>query len=278
MASLTIGSGPIGFVSVLLFFLTWPKAEYLPTIEKRSCRELDLVSTTLLIAASILFVFPFQNAGEENDVWNKAIFIAPLVVAVVCWVALVAWEYVAEKKWGDRLATAFPLRLLRNRVYAAATVNMILLGFPFLLVVYAFPLRLQVVNGKTSLTAGVMLLPMLGSVAVGSVAGGMLNGAKNRLFETLFIAAALMLLGSGLMTTLSGSQDLEPKALGFLVFIGLGFGLNASSSTILAATESSIRDHGKHSSNIIACPRRMLTVSKHLPRAFLRNSAYLVAV
>lgn len=228
-----------------IFFLSWPKAEYLPTIEKRPWKELDPVSTTLLIAASVLFVFPFQNAGEEGDIWSHAVFIAPLVAGIVCWIALFGWEYVAEKRCGDKLATAFPLRLMRNRVYAAAAVNMILVGFPFLLVIFAFPLRLQVVSGKDPLLAGVMLLPMLGAAAIGAVAGGMINGSKNHMFGTLLAAACIVLLGSGLMSTLSYSVNVEAKSLGFIATIGFGFGLSTSSSTILAVYESSIRDHGK---------------------------------
>lgn len=116
----------------------------------------------------------------------------------------------------------------------------------------AFPLRCQVVNGKDALIAGVMLLPMLGSSAIGSAVSGRVNGRKDRSCETLVVATSFMALGCGLLTTISGSVSLEPKALGFLVFVGLGFGLSVSTTTMLAALQSSIRDHGTHLSLIRA--------------------------
>jgi hypothetical protein len=239
---------------MIVFVLTWPKAEHLPTMHRRSWRELDYVGSFLLLSAAVLVVFSFQNVGSDGSKWSEASFLAPLITGVFCWVALFAWETLIERLWPDRLAAAFPMHLLRNRVYSAGVLNTMLLGFGFLMMVYAFPLRLQVVNGKTSLVAGLMLLPMLGSVALGSTLGGIISSKKNFLFETLLAASCLMLLGFGLMTTLSAEYDLEAKALGFLVFIGLGFGLSATVSTILAATETSLRDHGMWSTTLPAAP------------------------
>ncbi len=56
-----------------------------------------------------------------------------------------------------------------------------------------------------------------------------------------------MILGAGLETTLSSSSALQVKALGFLVFIGFGFGMSAFCSTMVAAIESPISEHGKAS-------------------------------
>ncbi len=228
-----------------IFFFTWPKAEHLPTIEQHSWRSLDFVGSFLVVAASVLVTFSFQNAGSDVDQWRQAIFLAPLIVGIFCWAALLLWEWVVERLWRDRVLAAFPMRLLRNRVYVAAMLNTLFLGFPFLMMVYAFPLRLQVVNGQSPLMAGVMLLPMLGGVSIGSLLAGVASREKNRIFETLVLASSLMLLGVGLETTLSDSFVLEAKALGFLPLIGFGFGLSASSSTMAATFESPISEHGE---------------------------------
>ncbi|KAI1383605.1 major facilitator superfamily transporter [Hypoxylon trugodes] len=236
-------NGPIGVVSMLLFYFAWPKPQYLPNNERRSWKELDYVGSVLLIAAAVLVVFPFQNAGNMTDQWSKAIFIAPLVIGVALWVALVGWSIFVERHWGGAIDAALPMRLLHDRVYASAVFNTLLLGFPYMLIIYAFPLRLQMVNGKNPSMAGIMLLPMLASSAVGSVISGALNAKKNRVFETLLTATCLLVLGCGLLSTLSSSIELEPKALGFLVFVGLGFGMVVATSTMVATIQSSMRDH-----------------------------------
>jgi MFS family permease len=229
---------------MIIFYLSWPRPEHLPTLHRRSWKEIDYIGSILLLAASVLVVFAFQNVGSDREKWREAVFIAPLVIGTLCWIGLFAWEALIEKLWPTKIAAAFPPQLLRNHVYTGGVLSTLFLGFPLFLILFAFPLRLQVVNGKSPLLAGLLLLPMLASVAIGSSLGGMISKTKNRLFETLVVATCLVLLGCGLMSTLSDSFALEGKSLGFLTFIGLGFGMSASASTILAVVESPIREHG----------------------------------
>jgi hypothetical protein len=92
-----------------------------------------------------------------------------------------------------------------------------------------------------------MLLPMLAASAVGTTLAGAVNGrGKNRLCETLVVACGLMALGCGLeMLVERDPAGVEPKVLGFLVFVGLGFGLSAAGATMLAGMEASVREHGE---------------------------------
>ncbi|KAL1893194.1 hypothetical protein Sste5346_006626 [Sporothrix stenoceras] len=246
-------NGPIGFFSMAVFALTWPNEKYLPVIERHPWSSLDIVGSVLLIAAAALVTFAFQNAGVNPDQWNQAIFLAPLLTGIFCWAALFSWQAIVEKRY-KHIMPAFPLKLLRKHVYASATLTTLFLGFPFFAVIFTFPLRLQIVNGKSGLMAGVMLLPLLAGVSFGSALTGFLNLKHNRLFETLVVAGGLMIIGCALETTLSDSATLEAKALGFLPFIGLGLGLGASATTILAATEAPPGDHAA-SQGIIAQAR-----------------------
>ncbi|KAJ4257466.1 hypothetical protein NW762_008590 [Fusarium torreyae] len=237
-------NGPVGFVSLVVFILTWPKAEYLPSIERRAWRELDFIGSFLAIAAAVLVVFSFQNAGTErsNEAWKTAIFIAPFLCGVLAWGLLVAWQIFIQHRWRDRFAPAFPVNIFRNRVYSTAVLNTLLSGFPYLLLIYAIPLRIQVVSGKSTLVAGVMLLPMLGTSAIGSVLAGKINSHKNYTFESLLVGSCFMVLGCGLLSSLSVESG-DAKLLGFMTFCGLGFGLTVASSTMLSTVEVPIRDY-----------------------------------
>lgn len=228
---------------MILFYLAWPKAEFLPDIERRKWRELDYLGSVLLIAASVLVVYSFQSASGHADTWGQASFLVPLIVGLACWVGMIFWEIFVDRRWGDKIAAAFPMGLMRNRIYLTAVVNTMFLGFPYLMILYAFPVRLQVVNGRNPLIAGLMLLPMLAASAAGSMIAGAVNGKADWLCETLAVANGFMVLGSALLSTLSTSEAVEPKALGFLVFAGLGFGLSAAASTMYANLHSSVRDH-----------------------------------
>lgn len=240
-----IGSGPIGVVSLAIFFVSWPKPEDMPYVRIRSWKSFDYFGTFLIIAAAVLVVFAFQNAGESfEEIWNTAIFIAPLVGGALCWACVLLWSYILDQGIiGKGLAPAFPFRLFRNRHYTAAALSTLLIGFPFLLLIFSFPTRAQVVSGKSALVSGLMLLPMLGTSALASAISGVVNSKKNFLFETMATGACLMVLGCGLLTTVHGPAD-DAKAMGFLAFTGLGFGLATASATMLVSFEAPLADAG----------------------------------
>ncbi|KAM0238957.1 hypothetical protein ACHAP5_008463 [Fusarium lateritium] len=237
-------NGPVGFVSLLIFILSWPKAEYLPKIERRAWKEVDFLGSFLAITAAVLVVFSFQNAGtsRSNDGWKNAVFIAPLVCGLFACGLLVSWQIFIQYRWHERFAPAFPINIFQNRIYSTAVVNTLLTGFPYLLLIYAIPLRFQVVSGKSALIAGVMLLPMLGTSAIGSVIAGKINATKNFTFESLLVGSCFMTLGCGLLSSLSHESE-DAKLLGYMSFCGLGFGLTVASSTMLSMVEVPIRDY-----------------------------------
>ncbi|KAK5657724.1 hypothetical protein OQA88_2796 [Cercophora sp. LCS_1] len=240
-------NGPIGGVSAVLFWWCWPRPEFLPPFDHRKWKDVDFLGSLLLVATAVLIVFPLQHSSAEPNSWSTAIFIAPLVIGVACLGGLFAYQWYidreADRKWNTDLAAAIPMVLIRNRVYMCAVLNTTLMGFPYLLSLYAFPIRFQIVNGKGPLDAGLMLLPMLGATALGSFLAGVINGKKNVIAETLVIAAALMLLGCALQTTAGSGVEVEAKVLGFQAFMGFGFGLSATCSTMVASLQSPIREH-----------------------------------
>ncbi|KAL2175576.1 major facilitator superfamily domain-containing protein [Thermothelomyces heterothallicus CBS 202.75] len=250
-------NGPVGGVSLAVFLLAWPEKKYLPALERRAWRDVDFVGAFLLIASAVLIVFPFQNSSR-TPAWSSAIFLAPLLAGIFALACLFAWQAFLARHLrrrrrrqsgsrNDEIAFALPPALLGNRIYAAAVLHAALTGFPYLLCVYAFPVRFQVVYGRSALQAGLMLLPMLAASAAGTVLAGAVNGGgrKQRFLETLLAACSLMMLGCGLETTAGPSTDgaVEPKVLAFLVSVGLGFGLSAAGATMLTGAEAPVWEH-----------------------------------
>lgn len=150
-----------------MFWFTWPKADQMRHVERRSIREMDFVSGVLLIAASVLVVFSLQESGIKTNSWASAIFLTPLIIGCFCWILLFAWEWTVDRLWGNMLSM-LPLRVLRCRVYLLAALSTLLTGFPYFAILYSLPLRFQVVNNMTPLAAGLGLLPMVGSAACAS--------------------------------------------------------------------------------------------------------------
>jgi MFS family permease len=242
-------NAPLGVGPLVLFAVAWPPASMLRPVEKRRLGQLDLVGFSLLTVASGLFVFAFQEAGvhgvSNRNIWKAGLFIAPLVVGVVCFFILGGWEWYVSRRWPDTIGALFPVRLAKNRVYVSALIAITLGGFPYFVVIYSLPTHFQVVNEHSALASGVALLPMLGSSAVGSTVGGIASGKKNNTFPTMLIGSILMLIGTAALSTLNNVPHTEARAYGLQVFVGFGFGLTISTSSLIAGVETEIRDNGK---------------------------------
>lgn len=106
-------------------------------------------------------------------------------------------------------------------------------GFVYYVAVINLPQRFQIVDGDSPIIAGVKLLPLMVSSAVGSVTAGTINGRWNVTSYTLIIACAFQVLGYGLMITLGDAAPTPTRQFGFQVFLGLGFGLAVTVVTMM---------------------------------------------
>lgn len=194
----------------------------------------------------MLVVYSFQNAGESPvSPWGTAAFIAPLTTGILLWLVLIAWGFVVGRFFEDRVALTFPIHIFKNRAYFGAAISTLFLGFPYFILNYALPLRAQVVDEKSSVLAGVMVLPLVGSAAVGTMVTGVINRTKNYHVESMLTGASLMTVGAGLLTLVHDAGD-DAKVLGFITLIGLGFGLSVTSATMVTSLEVPIRDFGNY--------------------------------
>lgn len=118
------GSAPTGaFATALLAFLlpsNFPhqgRGVNQPSMRDKfsgaAIARLDFVGAAVLLAASILLVFGFEEAGSRYP-WNSPIVISTIVCGGSLFLAFIACEYVVGKpKYPQE--PVFPLRLLKDR-------------------------------------------------------------------------------------------------------------------------------------------------------------------
>lgn len=106
-------------------------------------------------------------------------------------------------------------------------------------------LRAQIVNKYSAVRSGVLLLPFMGGSAVGSAAGGAISSKKNLTFYTLVAASAFTMIGAGLMSTIPSGFTPAPSQYGLEVLIGVGVGLNLSTSTLITSLQATFENHGE---------------------------------
>jgi hypothetical protein len=107
------------------------------------------------------------------------------------------------------------------------------------------PERFQVVNGASSLMAGVYLLPLLGASALGSYLGGAISSKRNLTSYTLIASTLLQMAGCGLLSTIGSAIDIMPRQYVFEAILGLGIGLSLSTATIMTSVQAKRGDLGE---------------------------------
>ncbi|KAL8699912.1 MAG: hypothetical protein Q9201_005739 [Fulgogasparrea decipioides] len=239
-------NAPAAAVGITIMLLCWPqneKAHKQPSISWRSLQKVDWLGAVLLLAASTLLVFALQEGGSTAYSWSSATIIATLTISGVCWIGFFAWISWLSLGDAQRLRAIFPFTIALTRPVGPAIILVLLTGFPYFVAIINLPQRFQVVNGDSPIMAGVHLLPLLCAMAFGSFLGGAASSKKNFTSQTLILAACLILLGCGLMSTLSGDREFYKPTYGYQLILGLGVGLTFSGGTLLTNINSKSEDN-----------------------------------
>ncbi len=117
--------------------------------------------------------------------------------AIVC-----KWPRLPHNDKYRHIRPQFPWHILTDRVMMCTLGTSVLTGFVMFLTIVHIPMRAQIVNLYDAVKSGLLLLPLMGRMAVGSMLGGALSVKKNNTLWTLNGASILMLVGSGLLSTL----------------------------------------------------------------------------
>jgi predicted MFS family arabinose efflux permease len=192
-----------------------------PASKSPDAARLDLPGLLLSSATMALLVFTIIEAPAYG--WAAARSVAGFAVAAV----LLAAFIVAERRAAHPMLDVRIFRDLRfSAASGAVTVSFFtLLGFIFLITQY-----FQFVRGYSALGAGVRLLPVALSVAVGSIAGTQLAvRAGTKLIVTAGLVAMAVFYGWAALTT---SASLSYGIIAAqMVLYGLGMGLTSGPAT-----------------------------------------------
>ncbi len=163
----------------------------------------------------------------------------------------------------------------------------VLVGYILFTVLIELSERFQLVNGTSPQTAGINLLPFLGASAFckrispflcalsirslmhHSASGlcGWLSSEKNRSFYTITFGASFVVLGTGLMSSLSFSSSIPHLVYFYEVILGLGVGSTIVSTIIVVKLNASEEDAGRFYPLILG-PPTCTDIYQHRPKVF----------
>ena len=119
-----------------------------------------------------------------------------------------------------------------------------MVGYVQFTAIFSIPLRAQIVDLNTPVRSGLRLLPLVASTACGSLIGGGSSAKKNMTFYTMSIGTNLVIIGSGLLSTLPADGHQVTAQYGYEVLLGLGLGMTVSTATFMNSLEVDFADHG----------------------------------
>ncbi len=222
--------------------------------ESRSERRpsIDLSGLAVSSIGLVALTYGFIKAGQDG--WSDATALVLMAVGVLVLAVLPAVERRITNRGGQPLAD---LQLFRSNGFRWGTILATLVSFAMFGIFFALPQYFQDVRGADALGSGVRLLPLIGGMLVGMVAGTRLTAARNgrsapvgpRTIITagyLLMAAAMVL---GALTTLSSSTG---YVLGWVALAGFGLGLVMPSAMAVALGALSAERSGAGSALLTA--------------------------
>ena len=213
-------------IPVVLLALVLLRRLHISEASRPPRMPIDWLGMALFVA--LLGVVTLQlsaiREGEGGVTVAARWFVAIAVAAAFIWRQRVSASPTAE--W----------RLFRSRSFSGATAYVLFTNFAMYTTVLMIPFFIREVQGKGSLTSGLLLAAMSALVAITSPFGGRISDARGRrlpaqLGAAMMTAGALALL-AGLHRDVSGVY-----LAGCLALLGVGLGLGTGAATT-AAVES----------------------------------------
>lgn len=190
-------------------------------VRKVDYRGIALVSTAVV---AVLLALDEGTSAGFGDPPILALFALSIVAFVLF--------FAVERRQGE--AALVPSDVLRNRVFAACALTVLLMSAIFFAALLYLPQFFEKILGYSALRAGVSLLPMMGVFAVMSfVAGHFYDRLGGRIVVSS--GAAALALGMFMLALLEEDSSYWALVPGMIV-LGAGVGLFYSSVTTTAVT------------------------------------------
>lgn len=183
------------------------------------CKQLDPISNLVLFPGVVCLILALQWGGTQYA-WNNARII---VLLVIC--GLLCVLFVGIQIWKKEDATV-PPRIVKQRSVAAAIWFAFFNVIGMMVIMYYLPIWFQAIKGVSALKSGIMLLPLVLSTVITSIATGVIISKLGYYTPFFILSSILTSIGAGLLTTLTPSTP-HSRWIGYQVILGVGYGFGA---------------------------------------------------
>lgn len=204
----------------------------LPARQKQERRRIDIAGMALLGVATSAIVLVATWGGAEYE-WTSPLILG-LAAAAVVTSLLFIWVQSRAKE------PVMPLLLFRNRNFVLTMIAGLITGVAMFGAVGYMPTYLQMVTGYSPAQAGLLMIPMMGTLLVASVIVGRRVSITGRYKAVMVTGTVITALGLGLLSTLSADSLIVLECL-YLAVLGLGLGCSMQLLTLVAQNSFPLR-------------------------------------
>ncbi|KAK6541182.1 hypothetical protein TWF694_008551 [Orbilia ellipsospora] len=226
---------PIGLIAVAIisYFLRLhsPKIGVMEGLQ-----QVDWLGSFLAVIGTTLFLVGLDFGGVTEP-WTSALVLSCLIIGAALLVALIFVEWKISKN------PIMPPRIFGNRTNAASYMVCFLHAQVFIASAFYIPLYFQAVLGKTALLSGVLTLPFVIMLSLGSVATGITIAKTGRYRPIMRIGLVFMVAGVGSFVDWDRNSSYV-KIVFFQFIAGLGMGPMFQSPLIAIHSTINPRDIG----------------------------------
>lgn len=222
---------PVGAITAAVIgFLLQPPSVELATVETgwARLRRFDWMGTITFVPSTLCLLLALQWGGSKYPWTNVRIIVLFIVFGVLLAAFIATQVYMPER-------ASVPLRVVKNRSIIFGALFAFSLSSALSLLSYYLPLWFQGIKDASALDSGVMILPIILGMAVGSVLGGVLVTLIGYYPPMMGICGILTAVGSGLLTTFTVDTP-QHIWIGYLALAGIGAGLGFQQPLLAAQT------------------------------------------
>ena len=226
---------PLGAVAMVV------AARYLHIHKTVRRHSIDLLGAALL-TVSVTSVLLASSWGGQRYAWGSPQIVGLFVLGIVLALAFLLQERRAQEP-------ILPLRLFHDRVFTVCITLSALLGSVMIGASTFLPLFLQVVTGASATASGLLLIPMMAGVVIGSNVCGRLVHHTGRYKAYPIIGIAIALVGLGVLSTIEVTTTRLFISVGMGI-IGIGIGSSMPIMTIAVQNTAPQADMGAATSSV----------------------------
>ncbi|ORY01729.1 major facilitator superfamily domain-containing protein [Clohesyomyces aquaticus] len=209
---------PLGAITVVVAIIFVNLNESKPVLTwKQIFWNLDPFGTLLFVPSITCLLLALEWGGTEYE-WSEPRMIALLVVFAVLFLSFIALQYLTR-----RSTATVPARIIFQRSVAFGGISQFFVGSTMLTVSIYLPIWFQAIKDATAMRSGIMMIPLVLSVVVGSIVSGGLVQRFGYYTPFMIFGSVCMSVGTGLLTTWNSSTS-SAEWIGYQILIGIGVG------------------------------------------------------